>query len=175
MKTSCPKITCEDIGKAKKPNYYNGLQGTYIYSWTIDPIGSINGIKKSRIGMEGSEMIEMIEDLPEKVVAVNVSGVVKDEDYDKVLIPAIEDKMQKYGKIRMLYRLDPAFEKFTHQALLKDAKVGTRHFTSFEKIAVVSDVDWMNSAVEIFKYVIPGPVKTYRNEELSEARAWISE
>lgn len=120
-------------------------------------------------------MIEMIEDLPEKVVAVNVSGVVKDEDYDKVLIPAIEDKMQKYGKIRMLYRLDPAFEKFTHQALLKDAKVGTRHFTSFEKIAVVSDVDWMNSAVEIFKYVIPGPVKTYRNEELSEARAWISE
>ena len=28
--------------------------------------------------------------------------VVKEEDYDKVLAPAIEDEVQKYGKVRLL-------------------------------------------------------------------------
>ena len=50
-----------------------------------------------------------------------------------------------------------------------------RNLTAFEKIAVVSDVDWVNSAVEIFKFIIPFPVKTYKNEELPEAKAWIGE
>ena len=51
------------------------------------------------------------------------------------------------------------------------------HNTShhLKKIAVVSDKDWVISAMEIFKYVIPGPVRTYSNEGLAEAKAWISE
>jgi hypothetical protein len=59
--------------------------------------------------------------------------------------------------------------------MLEDAKVGIRNLTAFEKIAVVSDVDWMNSAVGIFKFIIPLQVKSYKNEELPEAKAWISE
>ena len=120
-------------------------------------------------------MIEIIQGLPENVVAVTVSGVLTGEDYERVLVPAIEDKVQKYGKIRILYQLGKEFEGFTDKAMLEDAKVGIRNFIEFEKIAVVSDVDWMNSAVQMFKFAIPFPVKTYRNEELSEAKAWISE
>ncbi|MDW7732915.1 MAG: hypothetical protein SCH66_10870 [Methanolobus sp.] len=43
-------------------------------------------------------MIEFIEGLPEKVIAVRLSGVVKEEDYDNVLAPAIENEVQKYGR-----------------------------------------------------------------------------
>ncbi|AYK13992.1 MAG: STAS/SEC14 domain-containing protein [Methanosarcina thermophila] len=120
-------------------------------------------------------MIEIIEGLPDNVVAVRVSGEVTGDDYSKVLIPAIEDKIQKYGKIRMLYQMDKELEWFTISAMLEDAKVGIRNLTAFEKIAVVSDVDWMNSAVGLFKFIIPFPVRTYKNEKLSEAKAWISE
>ncbi|RXA19963.1 STAS/SEC14 domain-containing protein [Methanosarcina sp. MSH10X1] len=120
-------------------------------------------------------MIEIIQGLPENVVAVHVSGEVTGEDYSKVLIPAVEDKIKKHGKIRMLYHLDRDLEWFTLNAILEDAKIGIRSFTAFEKIALVSDVDWMNSAVEMLKFVIPFPVKTYSNEELSEAKAWVSE
>ncbi|HOA68631.1 MAG TPA: STAS/SEC14 domain-containing protein [Methanosarcina thermophila] len=120
-------------------------------------------------------MIEIIEGLPDNVVAVRVSGEVTGDDYSKVLIPAIEDKIQKYGKIRMLYQMDKELEWFTISAMQEDAKVGIRNLTAFEKIAVVSDVDWMNSAVGLFKFIIPFPVRTYKNEELSEAKAWISE
>lgn len=120
-------------------------------------------------------MIETIQGLPDNVVAVRVTGEVTGDDYRKVLIPAIEDKTRKYGKIRMLYQLDRELEWFTISAMLEDVKVSIRDITAFEKIAVVSDVDWMNSAVGIFKFIVPYPVRTYKNEEFSEAKAWISE
>ncbi|MGB9939287.1 STAS/SEC14 domain-containing protein [Methanosarcina sp.] len=120
-------------------------------------------------------MIEIIQGLPENVVAVSVSGEVTGEDYNNVLIPAIEDKILKYGKIRILYHLDKDLEWFTLNAILEDVKVGIRNLNAFERIAVVSDVDWMNSAVEMFKFIVPFPVKTYKNEEIPDAKAWISE
>ena len=120
-------------------------------------------------------MIEIMQGLPENVVAVSTSGRVTEEDYDNVLIPAIEDKIKKCGKIRMLYHLGKDFTSFTYEAMWDDTKVGIRHLTAFEKIAVVSDVDWVIDAVKIFKFVIPCPVKIYRNEALPEAKAWISE
>lgn len=120
-------------------------------------------------------MIAIIPGLSDNVVAVSVSGEVTGDDYKNVLIPAVEEKIKKYGKVRMLYQLDEELEWFTLNAMLEDAKVGIQNITAFEKIAVVSDVDWVNSAVGIFKFVIPFPVKTYKNEELPEAKTWISE
>lgn len=120
-------------------------------------------------------MIEIIQGLPENVVAVNVSGEVTGDDYKNVLIPAVEEKIQKYGKVRILYHMDEELEWFTLNAMIEDAKVGIQNLTAFEKIAVVSDVDWMNAAVEIFKFIVPFPVRNYRNEELPEAEAWIIE
>ena len=120
-------------------------------------------------------MIEFMEGLPDKVVAVRFSGVVKEEEYDKVLLPAIENEVKKYGKVRLLYDVGSDFEKVTRGAMIEDMKVAVENFDSVEKIAVVSDVDWMVDAVEMFKHIMPGKVKAYGNKELSEAEAWISE
>ncbi len=113
--------------------------------------------------------------LPENVVAVIASGNITREDYDNVLIPVIESKIQKHEKIRMLYHLGPNFTGFTYEAMWEDNKVGIWYYTAFEKIAVVSDVDWIINAAKIFKFVIPCPVKIYRNEALPEAKTWVSE
>ncbi|AAM05401.1 TPA: STAS/SEC14 domain-containing protein [Methanosarcina acetivorans] len=120
-------------------------------------------------------MIEIMPGLPENVVAAVANGKITGEDYEKVLIPAIEDKIRTQGKIRMLYQLGPNFTGFTYNAMWDDAKVGIWHLTAFEKIAVVSDVDWIIDAVKVFKFAIPCPVKTFRNKEFAEAKAWISE
>lgn len=138
---------------------------------SIGFIALLNEVKQKR----GSKMIEIIQGLPENVIAVTVTGVLTGEDYDRVLVPAIEDKVQKYGKIRMLYQLGKEFEGFTDSAMMGDTKVGIRNFTDFEKIAVVSNVDWIINAVKLFKLIVPFPIKTYRNEELPEAKVWISE
>ena len=62
----------------------------------------------------------------------------------------------------------------TYDAYLEDAMV-TWHITAIEKVAVVSDVDWINDTIKIFKLVIPIEVKLFSYKELGKAKAWISE
>lgn len=118
-------------------------------------------------------MLEILQGLPENVVAVSASGKVTGEDYDEILIPVIEEKLKKHGKICFLYVLGPAFSGFTAEAMWDDAKIGMKHLASYEKVAVVSDVNWVVNAMKIFSFIIPCPVKTFGNDELSEAKAWI--
>ena len=120
-------------------------------------------------------MMEIIPDMPENVIAVSAKGMVTGDDYDKVLIPAIENRLVTHKRIRVLYQLDQDFSGFTAEAMWDDAKVGIRHLTAFEKIAVVSNMTWIINAVKIFAFVIPCPVKIFPNEQLSKAKAWVSQ
>lgn len=88
-------------------------------------------------------MIEIIQGLPDNVVAVTASGKVTGEDYDSVLIPVIEEKLKKHDKIRVLYVLGPDVSGFTAGAMWDDAKIGIRHLTAYEKVSVVSDANWI--------------------------------
>lgn len=112
--------------------------------------------------------------MPDNVVAVKATGKVTGEDYDKVLVPTIEDKLARYDKIRLLYQIGPDFEGFTAEAMWDDAKVGMRHLTAFKKVAVVSDVEWINRAVRIFSFVIPSDVRIFGNDGFSEAKTWVT-
>jgi len=120
-------------------------------------------------------MIEMIPGMPDEIVAVSAKGTVTGEDYENVLVPAIEDRLKRHQKIRMLYELGREFSGFTAAAMWDDAKVGMRHLIAFEKIAVVSDVDWIAGAVRIFAFVIPCPVRVFRNHKLTDAKNWVSQ
>lgn len=56
-----------------------------------------------------------------------------------------------------------------------DAKVGLAHLRAWEKIAVVTDVDWIRGALGILRFLIPCPVKMFSNSEFAEAKDWIAE
>jgi hypothetical protein len=120
------------------------------------------------------EMIEIIQGLPDNVVAVIASGKVTGEDYDSVLIPVIEEKLKRHDKIRVLYALGLDFSGFTAGAMWDDAKIGIRHLTAYDKVAVVSDANWITGAVKFFSFIIPCPVKIFGNDGLAEAKEWIS-
>ena len=119
-------------------------------------------------------MMEIIQGLPENVVGVTAFGTVTGEDYDNVLISAINEKLKKFKKIRILYQTSRDFSHLTYDAYLEDAKV-TWHITSIEKVAVVSDVHWINDSIKIFRFIIPISVKLFSNDELDKAKVWVSE
>jgi hypothetical protein len=58
-------------------------------------------------------------------------------------------------KIRMLYQLGSTFSGFTSGAMWDDAKLGITHRKSWEKIAIVTDVGWIKSAIGVFKFAMP--------------------
>ena len=56
-----------------------------------------------------------------------------------------------------------------------DTKVGFADVTRWEKIAVVSDKDWVrHRALDIFGYLLPGEVKAFTISEQSTARTWVT-
>jgi len=124
---------------------------------------------------EDSKMIKIISDLPNNVLGFESSGTVTGEDYETVLIPAVEAKLEEFPKIRLLYHLGPDFISYDLKAAWDDAKVGLSHLTSWEKIAVVTDTEWVSSGVKVFGFVIPGEVRVFGNDELSAAKEWVSE
>jgi hypothetical protein len=120
-------------------------------------------------------MLRTIDDLPENVLGFEAVGEVTADDYGSVLVPALEAMLASQPKARLLYVLGPEFDKFSGGAAWRDATVGMRHFTDFERVAVVTDKDWIENMVEAFGFVMPGDVETFDFDELNEARAWIAE
>jgi hypothetical protein len=119
-----------------------------------------------------NNMMELVQGLPDNVLGIIGSGTIIGEDYDTVLIPAMKDKLQRHKKISMLYQLNKDFVHYALDAYLEDAKVSW-HTLSFEKVAVVSDVHWINDSVNVLKFIIPVQVKVFGNNELENAKEWI--
>ena len=118
-------------------------------------------------------MIELMSGLPENVVGLSAIGEITGQDYEQTLIPAIEERIRRHGKVRVLYHLGPAFAGYTAAAMWDDAKLGLSHLRDFEQIAVVTDVDWCRYAVRLFAPLIPCPVKLFANAELAAAEDWV--
>ncbi|MFY9326577.1 MAG: STAS/SEC14 domain-containing protein [Georgfuchsia sp.] len=119
-------------------------------------------------------MIQLLPNLPDQVVGVVASGLVDASDYETVFIPAIEARLKTHGHIRILYQLGPAFTGFTSGAMWDDMKVGMAHLKAWERIAVVTDKDWIAGAIRFFAFAMPCPVKVFPNSEFAEAANWIA-
>ena len=120
-------------------------------------------------------MLERMQGLPDDILGFEAKGEITGDDYESVLIPAVEKMTAQYKKVRFLYYLGDDFLGFTAKAMWDDAKVGLQHLTSWERIAVVTDVDWIRTAIKAFGFVMPGHVRVFGNNGLMEARQWLSE
>jgi hypothetical protein len=120
-------------------------------------------------------MLEKISDLPENVLGFSAKGTVTADDYDSVIIPAVEAMFSREGKVRFLYHLGDDFSEFEAAAMWDDTKLGLKHMSGWERVAVVSDVEWVRWAVKIFGLALPGHVRVFQNRDLGEAKRWVSE
>ena len=120
-------------------------------------------------------MVERIPDLPDNVLGFSATGTVSAKDYESVIIPAVEALFARQIEARFLYHLGEQFSGFEAAAMWDDAKLGLKHLSGWERVAVVSDVEWIRAAVKIFRLAIPGQVRVFHNRELADARRWIAE
>ena len=120
-------------------------------------------------------MIELIQNVPDNVIAFKFIGKITGGDYGSVLIPAMETALKKHDKVRALAQLGPEFTGFESAAMWDDAKVGLKHYTHWEKIALVTDSEWIIRSVKIFGFLVPGEIKLFGNNQLDEALVWVAE
>jgi hypothetical protein len=120
-------------------------------------------------------MLEPIDGLPDGVWGLRAVGEVSHADYQNVVIPHLERVKQEGRRVRLLFHFGQLFERFTPAGALSDARVGVSYMGSFERLAIVTDVDWVRSVSALFAELSPWPVKIYRNEDFDGAVRWLAE
>jgi len=119
-------------------------------------------------------MIKCMQGLPAGVIGFEASGKVSGHDYESVLMPAVEAATAEGGKLHLLYLLGPGFDGYEFGAIWDDTKVGLRHLGAWQKIALVSDVEWMRNAVKVFGFALPGEMRVFSVAELEQAKTWLA-
>lgn len=119
-------------------------------------------------------MIELLKGFPSNVVALSASGEVTKTDYEKVVVPAVERALDQHEAVRLYYQIAADFSGFDLGAMWADTKVGMGHFLKWERIAVVTDIEWIKLSVMAFGFLMPAQVSVYTSPEAKAARKWIS-
>jgi SpoIIAA-like len=118
-------------------------------------------------------MIERLKDFPANVLAFVCRGKVSKADYDSVLVPVVNEALKNGGKLRLYYETAGDFS-IEPGAVWEDFKVGMEHLTRWERMAVVTDVDWIKHTMRFFSFMMPGELRAFPRSEAAQARAWVT-
>ena len=119
-------------------------------------------------------MIQLLPDMPKNVIGLEASGKVTREDYQATVLPQIEQKQRDFDKIRLMYVLGNDFDGYSAGAVWEDASLAFKKPGSWERIAVVSDNEWLGRAMALFSWMMPGEVKLFPISEERQAREWVT-
>ncbi|NNC88900.1 MAG: STAS/SEC14 domain-containing protein [Akkermansiaceae bacterium] len=119
-------------------------------------------------------MITILPDLPKYVAGFRASGKVTAEDYESVLMPALDAAVAEGGPIRLLYILEASLTDFTLGAMWDDARTGWSHLQDFERVALVSDSPTVRGLLHAFHFMMPKSFAIFGLDEEAEAREWIT-
>ncbi len=118
-------------------------------------------------------MIEHLKGFPDNVLGFVCSGRVSKAEYDTVLVPAVKAALKAHDKLRVYYETAADFSGIAPGAVWEDFKVGMEHLTRWERLAVVTNVNWIKHTVQFFSFLMPGETRIFPRSEAARAREWI--
>jgi hypothetical protein len=116
-------------------------------------------------------MLQTMTGLPPSVLGFDVNGALHADDYRQVLLPAVEAAIQQGEKIRIVLVFEH-YDGLSGRALGQDLKLGVEHLTHWQRIALVTDIDWMTHLTALFGWMTPGELKHFPLAEREAAIAW---
>lgn len=118
-------------------------------------------------------MIETIEFNNPNIIGVRIIGKVT-ETGAAPLLTKLEDKLDQPGKLRMYVELD-RMNGFAPEVAFQELKFKTKidHFSVFEKLAFISDSQWVNG-IAFLTDLFPGvDAKEFSASDKEAAKQWI--
>lgn len=107
-------------------------------------------------------------------VRFKLAGRVSDEDYESVLIPAVNDILREHEKVNCMIEFSEEYEKYELGAMWEDAKFGMRHRHDFGRTAVVGAPRCVQWGTRIGDKLMDAELKTFPNTQADEAWGWVS-
>jgi hypothetical protein len=117
-----------------------------------------------------TRVIGELSGLPSGVIGFEVTGTLNAADYRDVVLPALE-RAAASGEVRFVIVI-PEFHGMSGGALWQDLKVGIEQLRAWKRIALVTDIEWMNLMTSLFGWMTPGEVRHFPLAQRAEALAW---
>jgi hypothetical protein len=117
-------------------------------------------------------MIQHLSELPGHVVGLICTGRIAQVDYETVMLPAIEAALQRHEKVRLYYQIAQDFSHI-EPGVSHDFDLGIDYLMRWERIAIVTNLDWFRETVRALSFLLPGHVELFLVNEAAKARAWI--
>lgn len=109
------------------------------------------------------------------MVGFRATGKITQEDFDKVVMPAVNDLVARTNELNYLMVIDTDLRNFTIGAWWKDALMGLKNITKWRRAAIVSGSEGIRQFTDIFSVVVPGEFKGFEPYDLESAIYWVSE
>ena len=119
-------------------------------------------------------MIEHASTFPDDVVGFVFHGQVTKADYDTVFIPVVCEALKRNSKVRLYYETATDFTGFDVGAMWDDSALGMEHIGRWDRVAVVTDVKWMEQATRLASFIFHGSVRLFPASDTAAARVWIA-
>ena len=120
-------------------------------------------------------MLRRITDMPAGTIGFEAVGEVEDDDWEEAVEPLLRQEIAAGRNVRLLYLISTAAREVEGDAMSADTGFRMRHATSYERVAVVSDEDWIRPALRALSFMLPGRAKGFRVRDLAEAKAWLAQ
>lgn len=121
-------------------------------------------------------MVERL-DMPAGTFGFRISGRLTRDEYFQLLDP-IREQLERGERVSFLVQTGPDFQGLDLGALWEDLKVagsvGLKYRSSWERLAVVTDKDWIRHGIAAFAWVIPGEIRVFDPDQLDQAKAWVA-
>jgi hypothetical protein len=121
-------------------------------------------------------LIETVTDLPAGTLGFRASGTISSDEYRQMMEPAYA-ALERGKKLNIYFELTEDFHGLDSGALWQDLRaagsVGLKHRSSWERMAHVTDRDWVRHGASAFGCLAPGELRLFERSEQEEARAWL--
>jgi hypothetical protein len=119
-------------------------------------------------------MLRQIPDMPAGTVGFEAVGKVDDDDFEDTVAPVLRRLIADGREVRLLYLLGGQLEKYEGDALKEEMKFAARHPSAYERVAIVSDEDWLRPALRVLSVLVPGQLRAFPTVELQSAKEWVA-
>src|SRR5687768_9828259 len=119
-------------------------------------------------------MLKQIADMPPATIGFEAIGKVDDDDFENAVAPVLRRVIAEGRKVRLLYLLGPRLGEYEGDALKEEMKFAAHHPSAYERVAVVSDEEWLRPALRILSVLVPGQLRAFPVAQLAAAREWLA-
>ena len=120
-------------------------------------------------------MLRPMTDVPAGTIGFEAVGEVEDDDWEETVEPVLRREIADGRKVRLLYVMGPATREVEGDAMKAEGGFRARHAKSFERVAVVTDEDWVKPALRVLSFLMPGSARAFAVHDLPAAKTWLTE